>query len=186
MDIIELRESYLRSLETQIDSAIKNAKEIELIQMGGKVAIKHDLEPSEEKLDGVMRLPNNTEVTVIEEKQEPNEVAVNNSHDYRDLLLITARKIVKANGEKPIEENIMGWVNSLLKHELEHAVPAVGFESIKTNYGVKIFRNRATKQLMPQPFFNFSGDMTVGLYKDIVTNVQSPSVGDVNMSSSMK
>jgi actin-related protein len=103
---------------------------------------------------------------------EPWQAEVTNSHDF-GILIASALHILIENEvfskEEYPPEKIQLVVEAYLKHEYEHHVPGLGYDGLSVTYCVEFLEDLDKGLIGFRPLIKLQGELTLGLYKDIVT-----------------
>lgn len=174
LEVTGIRESFLRELTVKVDSAYNNRKPF------SEVELNQDLE-RRKNLGSKMQQMQEDDVEDGEFAPTPNQVWVDNPHDYPALFSMGLNKIFKGNNEVDQthnEEQLKVLLEDNLRHEYQHHVPAIGQDNLKIHY-MLTFDETQNGSVGLTPSIQIEGKMTRKLYLDIIHGPHDPSDGDI-------
>lgn len=174
LDVTTIRESFLQELKERVDSAYNNRKPF------SEIAINHDIE-RRKSLGKKMQQMQEDDVEDGEFEPTPNQVWVDNPHDYPALFAMGLNKIFKGNNKQDLtryEVKFRAILEDNLRHEYQHHVPAIGQENLKIHY-MLTFDETENGGVGLTPSIQIEGKMTKKLYLDVIHGPDDPSIGDI-------
>ncbi len=118
----------------------------------------------------------NAGVTITPREEEPNEVSVNNSHDYKDLVQLAAEKLAEHYGYSQVW--VSRTVEETLKHEFEHHVPALGQIGLNVKYDINFLQDQNTGIIGFYASVAMTGKTRVGVLRKVFGAVSNKSRSD--------
>lgn len=176
VDVNILREQKLAQIQEDIDKAFVNRilttydpesrSDIEVVKAARGVGKKFDQLDEDDSLECI-------------DIVFPWQAAVNNPHDYRDLLLAAYRKLFKEARIEQDSERINKLVAGNLEHEFQHHIPALGEKDVKVKYGVFFTQDKVDNRLGLTPFVSLSGKVTKKTHYAVNQAPAKPSAVDL-------
>jgi hypothetical protein len=175
------RESFLRELQVKVDNAFVNRQKITFVPDQRDVVehieeIKSKGQETSKLLEAGVN-PEDIMAQFGDLSVEPNEVVVEKSHDYMDLLYMAARKVFTLN--KMGGQQMKQMVNDMLKHEFAHHVPGLGHDSLTMYYGVSFLEDPATNVIGFRPMLKLTGSISINILLEIVSAPNEKSQTDL-------
>lgn len=102
---------------------------------------------------------------------EPNEVRVDNPHDYKALLEYSLGKIFYPDQSRQEAEKI-------LEHEFGHHVLGLGERGLEMKYGVSFVEDSQTEKICIAPYVNLIGTTRAGVVRSILNGPAEKSETD--------
>jgi hypothetical protein len=195
INVFELRKEKMIDLKRRVDEAFANRGEdtqltydgslIEQSQSGnGATTMESYLKSieSSNKIKSALGLgtpPEQITITYMGTK-DPNEVWVDNPHDYYDLLYLVIKKALDVAMALMSDERIFQMVEEIVAHEFAHSVPAMAQETIdEILYKVRVADNKVSGGINVQPMLGMQGKADLLLHLDIISGPEDPSPGDI-------
>jgi hypothetical protein len=171
-NIVEDRENFLQELRRKVESAYSN-RVVETPEM-----VAQDLERRRRLAEKMMQLQE-YETEDGEFEPTPNQVWVDNPHDYHDLFRMGLDILVKNGGLPGIsEERLTKLVEDNVRHEFQHHVPVIGQPDLKVHYLLTFYQtDNGSGDFAPsiQP----EGKLTKRIYFDMAHGPDDPSEQDI-------
>ncbi|KKU88486.1 MAG: hypothetical protein UY16_C0006G0001, partial [Candidatus Gottesmanbacteria bacterium GW2011_GWA2_47_9] len=159
-DVTLVREQFYKELQQKVVQAFVTRPVQHSNPLFGQT--DEQMRQSQKIADEYIGLPDNA-VIHISGTTGPGEVFIDDSHDYPTLLRMAL--LVVEYPERFIEDVIQ----KTLEHEFDHAVPGLGQEGVKIRYGIEFSKDPDTGATLITPMVKPVGDISVGLYKDMIS-----------------
>ena len=159
-DVTLVREQFYKELQQKVVQAFVTRPVQHSNPLFGQT--DEQMRQSQKIADEYIGLPDNA-VIHISGTTGPGEVFIDDSHDYPTLLRMAL--LVVEYPERFIEDVIQ----KTLEHEFYHAVPGLGQEGVKIRYGIEFSKDPDTGATLITPMVKPVGDISVGLYKDMIS-----------------
>jgi hypothetical protein len=169
-----LREQTLEKIRDDVKKAYDNRVAENLIP---EIKNTHEaLEKAKKSKSWFVGLSDDGFVDLGAYVEHPNRATVSNPHDYKALLTQALIQLSKDGYYR--KSDITQTVEDILEHEFEHHVPALGNDGLEIRYCIEFLEDTKKRYRGFRPIINFSGNMQVGVYKDVVGAVKEKSATD--------
>ncbi len=175
VDVNLLRERQLAKMKDDVDRAFINRSQERFIP---------ELETSIEGIDRTrkkrQKFQGRGDITLVvfeDLVERPHQVTVENSHEYKALLVLAIKKIYQFG--KLNDVDIEGKAEEILEHEYAHHIHVLGVDGLKVYYGVGFYEDVGTGVVGLRPFIHITGTMPIDLYRDYVGGLSDPSYSDM-------
>jgi hypothetical protein len=171
-NVTEDRENFLQELKKQVESAYKNRVTETPEMYSDDLKRRRDIAQKMESLQA-------HETEDGEFKPAPNQVWVDNPHDYPALFRMGLDILVR-NGALPgiVEEGLQKLLKNNMRHEFQHHTPVIGQSNLKVHYLLTFYQtDDGTGTFAPsiQP----EGKITKQIYFDMAHGPDDPSEQDI-------
>lgn len=154
------RERFLNDLQQQVDNAILHREIVTFKSAGGgRYVAENALIESSQRAAKIRSGVRDQKDIILKNQKKESEVYISNSHDFKDLLVISYRKLGFG------EEVIPSLVEKDLEHEYAHHVPVLGQPGVQIEYGVRFSYDPSMKARGMQPFVSVTGKIPYEIAK---------------------
>jgi len=181
-DVRLQREHFLNELQRQIDNAILHRGIVTFKPTGeGRYTAEEELAESNRWATKIRSGIRDQKEIVLRGTKKENEVRISNSHDFKDLLILSYRKMGFS------EEVIPSLVKDDLRHEYAHHVPVLGQPGIKIEYGVSFLYDPKMNARGIHPFVSITGkNVPLDIIRQYFKGPSDPSSVDSVMGTSFE
>lgn len=182
-DVMILRESFLKDLYARIDSVFENRPDQYQMTEDKKRRLESVLRDEEKakEIQALLNLGHTPDDIIVSHSSEvlPNEISVDNSHDYETLLRLVVEKACKVKnvimGTRTINIIVDGW----LEHEFAHHLPIIGNKDVTISYKVAVYENYENGGIDLQPSIGINGKTNLTIYLDVIQRPTHMSPSDL-------
>lgn len=182
-DLVKERAAFLEDLQSKVDEAFDNRIKVNLIR--DRQETEEDLNRARADYSQIKQLldigvkPEDISVNLVGLPTPPNQTYVENSHDYKDLLMMAINKVWQTG--RLTEEQKNHIVAQNLEHEFAHHVPALTQEGLKVLYSVSFMEDKETRAPLFRPSIILHGSTDLNIYQQIVSGPSQHSHTDEAM-----